>query len=149
MSEITVKLSKYLRSGIGSRSTREVAKEIGISHATISRVCNGGIPDLMTFKKICEWMSINPSYLLGLSEIITKENLGAGSPDLGDGQINDHILDLIDEHIFMIVKIQEAIMGCPGWEISKIALTGPKIIAHKIRRMYREKLNSEGGGSDG
>jgi len=50
----------------GSRKLREVAKEIGISAATLMRIENGRVPDLGTFGKICKWLDIDPRPLLGL-----------------------------------------------------------------------------------
>ena len=47
---------------------RKVAKEIGISPSTLSRVENGKMPDLETFSKICAWLGKDPSEYLGLGE---------------------------------------------------------------------------------
>lgn len=35
---------------------REAAKEIGISHGTLSRIERGFLPDMHTYKKICDWL---------------------------------------------------------------------------------------------
>jgi len=48
--------------GIGIRGA---AQEIGISPTTLSRIENGNIPDLQTFKKVCVWMKADPSSVLG------------------------------------------------------------------------------------
>lgn len=48
----------------GGRGIREVAREIGISHATLSRVERGYLPDLDTFGKICKWLKIDPGEVL-------------------------------------------------------------------------------------
>ncbi len=50
----------------GPRKLREVAKEIGISPATLMRIENGRVPDLGTFGKVCKWLDIDPRPLLGL-----------------------------------------------------------------------------------
>ncbi len=42
------------------RGVREVAKEIGISHATLSRVEKGFHPDLLNYQKICRWLGVEP-----------------------------------------------------------------------------------------
>lgn len=42
----------------GERGVRAVAKEIGISHATLSRVERGFLPDLENYEKICTWLGI-------------------------------------------------------------------------------------------
>ena len=57
----------------GSRKLREVAKEIGISAATLMRVENGRMPDLGTFGKICKWLDIDPRPLLGLQSKLEAE----------------------------------------------------------------------------
>jgi DNA-binding XRE family transcriptional regulator len=41
----------------GSRSLRDVAKEVGVSAATLSRVENGKQPSLDSFNKIGEWLA--------------------------------------------------------------------------------------------
>lgn len=52
----------------GNRGLREVAQEIGISHATLSRIEGGKQPDLETFSKICNWLNINPAKVLNYQE---------------------------------------------------------------------------------
>lgn len=49
----------------GDRGVREVAKEIGTSPATLSRVERGHLPDLETFGKICRWLDVDPGEVLG------------------------------------------------------------------------------------
>src|SRR5438552_12957068 len=51
----------------GDRGIREVAAEIGISAATLSRVERGHLPDLETFKKICKWLGVDPGEVFGFS----------------------------------------------------------------------------------
>jgi transcriptional regulator with XRE-family HTH domain len=58
-------IGPLIREKRGSRGIREVAAEIGISYATLSRVENGKLPDLETFSKICKWLEIDPSEILG------------------------------------------------------------------------------------
>ena len=50
------------RGKIGIRAT---AAEVGVSPATLSRVENGHLPDLENFQKICRWLKVDPSTLLG------------------------------------------------------------------------------------
>lgn len=38
---------------------RQAAKLIGVSASTISRVERGGMPDMITFGLICEWLKID------------------------------------------------------------------------------------------
>lgn len=42
----------------GQRGIRAVASEIGISHATLSRIERGHLPDLENYQKICRWLGI-------------------------------------------------------------------------------------------
>jgi transcriptional regulator with XRE-family HTH domain len=49
----------------GDRGVREVAKILGTSPATLSRVERGHLPDLETFGKICRWLGIDPGEVLG------------------------------------------------------------------------------------
>ena len=49
----------------GERGIRAAAKEIGISPATLSRVEHGHMPDLVNYRKICVWLGIEPSSVVG------------------------------------------------------------------------------------
>lgn len=49
----------------GDKGVREIAKEIGTSPATLSRVERGHLPDLETFGKICRWLEVDPGEVLG------------------------------------------------------------------------------------
>lgn len=59
-------LGRALGQKRGDRGIREVAKEIGVSPATLSRVERGYLPDIETFSKICQWLEINPADVLGI-----------------------------------------------------------------------------------
>lgn len=49
----------------GGRGIRAAAAEAGVSSATLSRVENGHMPDLLTFAKICRWLEVDPREFLG------------------------------------------------------------------------------------
>ena len=51
-------LGRLIRKKRGDRGVREVAKEIGISHSTLSRVEQGHLPDLENYERICKWLGI-------------------------------------------------------------------------------------------
>lgn len=53
----------------GARGIRETAKEIGTSPATLSRIERGHLPDLETFRKICQWLVIDPGEVLGIKPL--------------------------------------------------------------------------------
>jgi transcriptional regulator with XRE-family HTH domain len=65
-------LGRLLQEKRGDRGIREVAREIGISHATLSRVERGHLPDLENYQKICRWMGIEISSVTGMAST-TKE----------------------------------------------------------------------------
>ena len=58
-------LGRKLLEKRGKRGVRAVADDIGISHATLSRVERGYLPDLETFAKICRWLEIDHGEVLG------------------------------------------------------------------------------------
>ena len=60
-------LGRLLQEKRGNRGIREVAREIGISHATLSRVERGNLPDLENYQKICQWLGINVSTVTGVA----------------------------------------------------------------------------------
>jgi transcriptional regulator with XRE-family HTH domain len=61
-----LRLGAMLRERRGGRGIREVASEIGVSPATLTRIEGGRIPDLGTFSKICTWLKVNPAEILDL-----------------------------------------------------------------------------------
>jgi len=69
-----LRLGALLRDRRGGRGIREVAEEIGISPATLTRIEAGRLPDLLTFRKISEWLQINPADLLGIPAEPTSAN---------------------------------------------------------------------------
>jgi transcriptional regulator with XRE-family HTH domain len=52
-------LGRLIREKRGDRGVRAVANEIGISHATLSRVERGFLPDLERYQKICKWLGVS------------------------------------------------------------------------------------------
>src|ERR1700733_14522532 len=62
-----LRLGAMLRDRRGGRGIRQVAQEIGISPATITRVEGGRLPDIATFQKICSWLKVNPAEILDIS----------------------------------------------------------------------------------
>ena len=86
MAKVTLSnIGQLLRDRRGKGGIREVAREIGISPATLSRVENGKLPDLDTFSKICKWLKIDPGEVLGWK----GEVLGSSSSQ--DGIISAHL----------------------------------------------------------
>ena len=52
-------LSKMIKSKRSDRGLREVAKEIGISVSTLSRVENKNVPDIDSYMKLCKWLEVS------------------------------------------------------------------------------------------
>ncbi len=74
MTRLTLqRIGPLLRERRGDRGIREVAQEIGISPATLSRIERGKVPDLETFRRICAWLRIDPGEVLGRPESETPE----------------------------------------------------------------------------
>lgn len=66
MAKITLQtLGRKLIEKRGGRGVRDTAKEIGISHGTLSRLERGYLPDLETFRKVCGWLGVDPGEVLG------------------------------------------------------------------------------------
>jgi len=73
-------LGLELKKKRGDRGIRAVAKEVGISFATLSRIELGKQPDLDTFTKVCNWLKINPGDVLGyknLDQASINKNTGS------------------------------------------------------------------------
>lgn len=68
MGRITIEqLGPMLKERRGNRSIREVARQIEISAATLSRIESGKQPDIETFSKICKWLGLDAGEVLGCS----------------------------------------------------------------------------------
>ncbi len=68
MSDISLRnIGPALRNKRNERGLREVAREIGISPATLARIEAGNLPDIETFTKICSWMHLDAGVVLGTS----------------------------------------------------------------------------------
>jgi transcriptional regulator with XRE-family HTH domain len=59
-------LGRLIAAKRAERGVRAAAIDVGISHATLSRVENGHMPDLETFAKICRWLDRDPREFLGI-----------------------------------------------------------------------------------
>ena len=65
-------LGTIIRERRGDRGLREVAREIGTSPATLSRIEGGKMPDLTTFGKLCQWLQVDPADLLGITASVRR-----------------------------------------------------------------------------
>ena len=75
MAKLTLQqLGPMIREQRGVRPIRQVAAEIGVSAATLSRVERGNLPDLNTFPKICRWLGLDAGEVLGLETAEAHED---------------------------------------------------------------------------
>ena len=78
MAKVTLQnLGTIVREKRGSRGLREVSAEVGTSAPTLSRIESGKMPDLQTFGKLCRWLGVDPSALLGISQGMSKPSSSA------------------------------------------------------------------------
>lgn len=63
---------RRLEQARAGRGVRVVAREIGVSPATLSRVERGYMPDLETFGRICRWLKVDPAEVLGVKQVASK-----------------------------------------------------------------------------
>ena len=68
-------LGRLVANKRGERGIRATAKEIGISPSTLSRVENGHLPDLENFRKICVWLDIDPTSVVGKADTGARKNV--------------------------------------------------------------------------
>lgn len=54
----------YIRLQWKKQTVREASKEIGISPSTFNRLQNGGIPDVITLYKLCNWLRVPMNYFI-------------------------------------------------------------------------------------
>jgi transcriptional regulator with XRE-family HTH domain len=103
-------IGPLVREKRGTRGIREVADDIGISYATLSRVENGKLPDLETFSKICRWLQIDPSEILGCSTKTKSTNIKEGGTLLAhfraDKNLQPETLKALTE---LVVRAQKMI----------------------------------------
>ena len=63
------RFAAMLRARRGDRGLRSVAEEIGeVSASTLSRIEQGGVPDLETYLRICRWLGLPSEPIPGLTK---------------------------------------------------------------------------------
>jgi transcriptional regulator with XRE-family HTH domain len=100
-------LGRKLLEARGERGVREVAKEIGISAATLSRMERGHIPDLDTFGKVCRWLRIDPAEVLGVETRATSQRPSAVVHFRKDQTLNPRTAHALAQ---LILAAQRAVM---------------------------------------
>jgi len=108
-------IGPLVKEGRGTRGIREVAAEIGISYATLSRVENGKLPDLQTFSKICAWLELDPGEILGCGSkpktTQSKEGATALAHFRADKNLDQNTLQALTE---MVLRAQRMIQARGG-----------------------------------
>ncbi len=61
----------------GELGIRATAEKIGISPATLSRVENGHLPDVVNFGKLCKWLNVDSNALLGFDSDAAQHPVAA------------------------------------------------------------------------
>ena len=76
------RLAAMLKARRGTRGLRSVAQEIGdVSASTLSRIEQGGVPDLETYLRICHWLGLPSEPPPGLASKSTTTET-ANTPEL-------------------------------------------------------------------
>jgi len=105
-------IGPLLRERRGVRGIREVAAEIGISYATLSRVENGKLPDLQTFSKICTWLELDPGEILGCGNKPKPSQSKEGATILAhfraDKNLNPNTIQALTEIVLRAQKMIQA-----------------------------------------
>ncbi len=55
----TKELATRIRAKRGDRTLRDIAREVGVSFSTFSRVENDHMPDLIGYIKLCAWLKVS------------------------------------------------------------------------------------------
>jgi len=66
------KLGEMLIIKRGTKGIRSVAEEVGVSAATLSRIERGYTADVATLKKVCDWLGVELSEILGGDDVQSK-----------------------------------------------------------------------------
>jgi transcriptional regulator with XRE-family HTH domain len=109
-------LGRKLLETRGERGVREVAKEISISPATLSRMERGHIPDLDTFGKVCRWLRIDPAEILDVEPRATTTRPTAVVHFRKDQTLNPQTAQALAQ---LILAAQRAVMLSESEEASK------------------------------
>jgi transcriptional regulator with XRE-family HTH domain len=80
-------LGTKVREKRGVLGIREAAKQAGIKPTTFARIEAGKMPDLENFKKICEWLAVDPNVILSTKKAPAS---GLGFSD-ATGQVFAHL----------------------------------------------------------
>ncbi len=136
MRKITIEqLGAELKKERGGRGLREVAADIGISTATLSRIESGRQPDLETFSKVCKWLRVDAGAILGCSaEPLIETDEGSASHESPDAptpvfahfRVDREIDSETARHLGELILATQKLMKSQGagqlgqWEIESL-----------------------------
>ena len=99
----TVLLAGMLKNKRAEKGLRAVAEEIGnVSHATLSRIEQGKIPDVDTFIKICKWLNVSTETFI----VNNSKKQNASAKDLVLAQLRAD-RELTKDTMNMLVKMMD------------------------------------------
>lgn len=101
-------LAILVRRKRGERGLRAVAKEIGISPATLMRVEEGRVPDLETFAKVCKWLEVDPGEFLGFKPEAHAEQRALTAHFKVDRALKPETAAALGRMVVMIAGSQDA-----------------------------------------
>jgi DNA-binding Xre family transcriptional regulator len=90
----------------GENGVRATAKLIGISPATLLRIEKGHLPDLDTFRKVCEWLEVNPGDVLG-SKVSSGSNHRTVAHFKKDKTLNEDMAKALGKMIMAAQRAME------------------------------------------
>jgi len=111
-----LRLGALLRERRGGRGIREVALEIGISPATLTRIEAGRLPDLLTFRRICEWLKVNPAEILGIPN-----------------QTIDNPAEEVPAEAAVHLRADQALPGSAATDLANLIVFAHRELARRIR----------------
>lgn len=56
-------------------TTRKVAPAIGVSHATVHRIMNGGLPDVESYLRVKAWLTSEAEALVARAKSISGQSI--------------------------------------------------------------------------
>lgn len=133
MRKITIEqLGAELKRERRGRGLREVAADIGISTATLSRIESGRQPDLETFSKVCKWLRVDAGAILGCSAEPSVEvdeasaSSGEATPVFAHFRVDREIDPETARHLGELILATQKLMKSQGagqlrqWEIESL-----------------------------
>jgi len=118
-----LRLGAMLRDRRGGRGIRQVAQEIGISPATLTRVEGGRLPDIATFQKMCSWLKVNPAEILDIptdnnptsSEALVAAVHLRADQTLPEGAASDLAQLIVVAHRELVRRAQKRRVDVSSW----------------------------------